>query len=72
MLKTTFLGSKHWNQRVIGGIIANDFDFNKEVIKSIIKEVPLCSCGNYGIEITFQYNGKLYSFNYLTGYPCQC
>ena len=72
MLESTFLGSKHWNQRVIDGIITNDFDFNKEVIKTIVKEVPLCACGNYGTKITFEYKGKLYSFNYLTGYPCQC
>lgn len=70
--KVTFLGSKYWNQRVIDNIIANDFDFNKEVRKTILEEKPLCPCGNYGTRITFKYKGKVYSFNYLTGYPCQC
>lgn len=72
MLKVTHLGSKYWNQKVIEGIIANDFDFNKEVIKTIIKVKPLCRCNNYGTLIIFKYKGKVYSFNYLTGYPCQC
>ena len=72
MRKTIFLGAKYWNETVIGSIIANDFRFNEEVIKSIIKVEPICECNNYGTTITFQYKGKLYSFNYLTGYPCQC
>ena len=69
---TDFLGAKYWNEVVIGNIIANDFNFNQEVIKSIIKVEPICKCGNYGRKITFVYKGKLYSFNYLTGYPCEC
>ena len=72
MDKVTFLGSKYYNQTVIGGITANDFDFKKEVRKTILEEKPLCRCNNYGTKITFQYKRKLYSFNYLTGYPCQC
>lgn len=72
MDKVTFLGSKYWQNTVIDGIIANKFDFDEEVIKSIIKVEPLCPCGNYGTKITFEYKGELYSFNYLTGYPCQC
>jgi len=72
MLKVTFLGCKYWDQKVIGEITANDFDFDKEVIKSIIKKEPLCPCYNYGTKIIFKYEGKLYSFNYLTGYPCKC
>ena len=72
MLESTFLGNKYWNNTVIGEIIANDFDFNKEVMETVVKKEPLCACGNYGTKITFKYKGKLYSFNYLTGYPCQC
>ena len=72
MVQPIFLGAKYWNDIVIDDIISNDFNFNKEVIKSIIKVEPICKCGNYGRQITFEHKGKLYSFNYLTGYPCQC
>ena len=70
--KILYLGEKYWADTVISGIIANDFDFKKEVKKTVLKREPLCPCGKYGTEIIFQYQGKLYSFNYLTGYYCEC
>ena len=66
------LGEKYWANTVIGNIIANDFDFKKEVRRTIIKKEPLCPCNKYGTMIMFEYEGELYTFNYLTGYPCQC
>ena len=70
--KITHLGSKYWADTVIDGITANDFDFDNHVKKMVLKKESLCPCGNYGSKITFKYKDKLYSFNYLTGYPCQC
>ena len=70
--KIIYLGSKYWADTVIDGIIANDFDFKKEVKKMVVKKESLCECNRYGTKITFEYEGKLYSFNYLTGYPCEC
>ena len=70
--KVINLGNKYWTDTVINEIIANDFDFKKEVKETIVKKEPLCRCGKYGTMIIFKYEGKLYSFNYLTGYPCEC
>lgn len=70
--KITYLGNKYWNQTVIGNIIANDFDFKKEVRRTVIKKESLCGCDKYGTRIIFQLGAQLYSFNYLTGYPCEC
>lgn len=70
--KITYLGSKYWADTVIDGITANDFDFNEMVKETVIKKESLCPCGKYGTKITFQHEGRLYTFNYLTGYPCEC
>ena len=70
--KVTHLGSKYWADTVINEIIANDFDFKKEVRRTVIKKESLCPCGHYGTKIIFKHKGKLYSFDYLTGYPCEC
>lgn len=66
------LGNKYWADTIIGETTGNDFDFNEEIKKTVLKREPLCPCGNYGSKITFKYKDKLYSFNYLTGYPCEC
>lgn len=70
--KVTYLGNKYWADNIIDNIIGNDFDFKKEVKETIIKKEPLCDCNKYGTKIIFEHQGKLYSFNYLTGYPCEC
>ena len=66
------LGEKYWANTVIGNIIANDFDFKEEVKKMVVKRQKLCECGKFGINIVFKYQGQLYSFDFLTGYPCEC
>ena len=70
--KIVNLGSKYWADTVISSIIANDFDFKKEVKKTVLKREPLCECRKYGTKIIFEYEGQLYTFNFLTGYPCEC
>lgn len=70
--KITYLGEKYWANTVIDDIIANQFDFDNEVKKMVLKKESLCPCGNFGINIIFEYKGQLYSFDFLTGYPCQC
>lgn len=70
--KITYLGEKYWANTVIDGIIANDFDLDNNVKKMVVKRQKLCDCGNFGINIIFEYEGELYSFDFLTGYPCQC
>lgn len=70
--KIIYLGNKYWSDTVINSIIANDFDFKKEVKETVIKKESLCECGKYGTMIIFQWGEQLYSFNYLTGYPCEC
>ena len=70
--KITYLGEKYWSNTVIDGITANDFDFKEEVKKMVVKRQNLCECGNFGINIIFKYKGQLYSFDFLTGYPCEC
>lgn len=70
--KIIYLGNKHWSDIVINNIIANDFDLNNEVKKTVLKREPLCGCRKYGTKIIFEYEGQLYSFDFLTGYPCEC
>lgn len=70
--KITYLGEKYWSDIVINNIIANDFDLDNHIKKMVIKRKKLCPCGNFGINIVFEYEGELYSFDFLTGYPCQC
>lgn len=68
------LGSFYWAEEVIPGVIANQFDFSDSLPENItvLSRRPLCECGNYGTEIVFTMDGENYSFNFLTGYPCQC
>lgn len=70
--KTIYLGEKYWANTVIDGIIANDFDLDDNVKKTVVKRKALCPCGKFGINIIFEYEGQLYSFDFLTGYPCEC
>ena len=67
-----YLGEKYWSNIVIDDIIANDFDFNNKIKKMVVKRQKLCECGKFGINIIFEYEGRLYSFDFLTGYPCEC
>lgn len=70
--KIIYLGSKYWSDTVIDGIIANEFDVSNEVKKIVLKKESLCPCKKFGTKIIFEYEGELYSFDFLTGYPCQC
>ena len=70
--KITYLGGKYWSETVVNGIIANQFDLDNEVKKMVLKRKSLCGCGKYGTNIIFEYEGQLYSFDFLTGYPCEC
>ena len=70
--KIISLGDKYWADTVINGITAIDFDFKKEIRKTIVKRESLCPCNKFGSVIVFEHEGQLYKFYYLTGYPCEC
>ena len=67
-----YLGKKYWSDIVIGDIIANQLDVNNNVKKMVVSRKKLCDCEKFGVKIIFKYKNQLYSFDFLTGYPCQC
>ena len=69
------LGSFYWNEKIgVGNLKANDFDFPESLPKNVnvVSASSLCDCGNYGQRVLFKVDNDLYSFNFLSGYPCQC